>query len=131
MEITKVEYRSVIKFLRLAGNSPKQIYERLVGVYGDSVPSFSTVIRWFNEFSVNPDVISAVENLIMEDRRSKVAQIAALIGVSVGSVETIIHEHLRMSKVAARWVPRNLSSNNRHERVQCSKQLLELYCRQG
>jgi histone-lysine N-methyltransferase SETMAR len=32
-----------------------------------------------------------------------------------------------MSKVAARWVPRNLSSNNRHERVQCSKQLLELY----
>lgn len=50
MEITKVEYRSVIKFLRLEGNSPKQIYERLVGVYGDSVPSFSTVIRWFNEF---------------------------------------------------------------------------------
>ena len=63
----------------------------------------------------------------MEGRKSKVAQIAALIGVSVGSVETIIHEHLRMSKVAARWLPRNLSSNNRHERVQCSKHLLELY----
>ena len=102
MEITKVEYRSVIKFLRLEGNSPKQIYERLVGVYGDSVPSLSTVTRCFNEFergrqsledegrsgrpstSVNPDVISAVENLIMENR-SKVAQIVALIGVSVGS----------------------------------------------
>jgi hypothetical protein len=52
MEITKVEYRSVIKFLRLEGNSPKQIYERLVGVYGDSVPSFRTVIRWFNSLSV-------------------------------------------------------------------------------
>src|SRR5580704_1837204 len=102
MEITKVEYRSVIQFLRLEGNSPKQIYERLVDVYGDSVPAFSTVIRWFNKFkrwrqsldpstSVNPDVISTVENLIMEDRRSKVAQIVALIGLSVGSVETIIH----------------------------------------
>ena len=118
--------------MRLEGNSPKQIYERLVIVYGDSVPSFNTVTRWFNEFergsqaledegrsgrpstSVNPDVISAAENLILEDRTSKVAQIAALIGVSVGSVEPIIHEHLRMSKVAARWVPRNLSSNNRH-----------------
>ena len=58
--------------------------------------------------SVNPYVISAVENLIMEDRKSKVVQISALIGVSVGSVETIIHEHLRMSKVAALGVPRNL-----------------------
>jgi len=143
MEVTKVEYRSVIKFLRLEGNSPMNDYS----VYMAAVCplSFSTVTRWFNAFergrqsledegrsgrpstSVNPDVISAVENLIMEDRRIKLAQIAALIGVSVGSIETIIHEHLRMSKVAARWVPRNLSTNNRHERVQCSKHLLELY----
>ena len=109
------------------------------------MPSFSTVTRWFNEFergrqsledygrsgrpstSVNPDVISPVENLIMEDRKSKVAQIAALIGVSVGSVEAIIHEHLRLSKIAAQWLTRNLSTNNRHEDVQCSKHLLELY----
>ena len=114
MKIIKVEYRRVIKLLRLEGNSPKQIYERLVGVYGGSVPSFSTVARWLNEFklgrqslenvgrscrpsaSVNPDVISAVENFTMEDRKSKVAQIASVIGVSVGSVEAIIHEYLRM-----------------------------------
>ena len=114
MKTTKVIYRWVIKFLRLEGNSPEQIYERLVGIYGGSVPSFSTVTRWLNEFkrgrqslenadrsgrpsaSVNPDVISAVKNFIMEDRKSKVVQIASVIGVSVGSIETIIHEHLRM-----------------------------------
>src|SRR5215510_5136163 len=62
----------------------------------------------------------------MADRRIKVAYIAAPTGVSVGSIETIIHEYLRMSKVAARWVPRNLSTNNLYERIQCSKQLLEL-----
>ena len=78
------------------------------------MPSFSTVTRWLKEFkrgrqslenacrsgrpsaSVNPDVISDVENFIMEDIKSKVAQIAAVIGVSVDSVEAIIHEHLRM-----------------------------------
>ena len=114
MKITKVEYRRVIKFLRLEGNNPKQIYKRLVGVYGGSVPSFSTVTRWLKEYkrgpqslenvgrsgrlsaSVNPDVIRAVENFIMEGRKSKVAQIASMIGVSVGSVETIIHKHLGM-----------------------------------
>ena len=91
MKITTVEYRRVIKFLSLEGNRPKQIYKRLVGVYGGSVPSFSTVTRWLNEFecgrkslqnmgrsgrlpaSVNPDAIRAVENFIMRDRRSKVA----------------------------------------------------------
>ena len=143
--MTKFEYRRVKKILRLEGNNPKQIYEQLVGIYGRGVPSFSTVTRWLNEFkrgrqslenvdrsghpsaSVNPDVISAVKNFVMEDRRSKVAQIASLIGGSVGSVEAIIHEYLRMSKVAARWVPRNFSTNNRHERVQCSQELLELY----
>ena len=87
--MTKVEYRRVIKFLRLEGNTTKQIYERLVGVYGGSVPSFSTVTRWLNEcecgrkslenvgssgrpsVSVNPNIISAAKNFIMEDRKAK------------------------------------------------------------
>lgn len=144
MEISKSEYRAVIKFLRLEGSSAKEIYDRLAAVYGPSVPSFSTVTRWFNEFqrgrqsledeprsgrpstAVNPDLIETVEKLIKEDRRIKVAQVATLTGVSIGSIETIIHEHLKMSKVSARWVPRNLSDTDRQKRVDCSKQLLTL-----
>ena len=77
----------MIKFLRLQGNSPKQIYERLVGVYRDTVPSFSTVTKWFNEFergcqslqnegrsghpltSVNPDVINVVKKWKTEETK--------------------------------------------------------------
>ena len=40
---------------------------------------------------------------------------------------TIIHEHLGMSKVSARWVPRNLNMQDRQQRVESSQELLEVY----
>jgi len=97
-------------------------------MYGGSAPSYSTVTRWSNKFrrgresleddlrsgrpsdAVNPSVIAAVEKLIKDDRRIKVLEIARTMHISCGSVETIIHDHLKMSKVSARWVPRKLTS---------------------
>jgi len=85
MDSVKFEYRAVIKFLCKEGNSVKEIYDRLVAVYGEGVPCYTTVYRWFNDFrrgcqsleddprsgrpfdAVNPSVITAVEKLIMDD----------------------------------------------------------------
>ena len=122
----KFEFRAVIKFLCKEGRAAKEIYDRLCAVYGDCAPSYSTVIvtRWSNEFwrgresleddpmsgrpsdAVNPSVIAAVEKLIKDNRRIKVLDIAKTMQISCGSVETIIHDHLKMSKVSARcrWI---------------------------
>ena len=51
---------------------------------------------------INPSVIAAVEKLIRDDRRIKVLEIARTMQISCGSVETIIHDYLKMSKVSAR-----------------------------
>jgi len=51
-------------------------------------------------------VIAAEEKLIMEDRRTKVLEFVRTMKIPRGSVETIIHDHLKISKVSARWVPR-------------------------
>ena len=114
MEVEKIEDCVAINFCDLEGRSAKEIYDRLATVYGPSVPSFSTVTRWFNEFkrgrrsleddtrsgrpttAVNPDLIEAVKQIIMEDRRIKVAHIATMTGISVGSTETIIRDRLKM-----------------------------------
>lgn len=45
-----MEYRAVIKYLHLKGNTPTQIKTELDVVYGDSVPSFATVKTWAAEF---------------------------------------------------------------------------------
>jgi predicted transcriptional regulator len=48
--------------------------------------------------------IEAVEKLVMENRRTKVWEIAAETGLSRGTIFRILHEHLLLSKVSARWV---------------------------
>ena len=50
MENQKFEYRSVIKFLVLEGESPSNIYKRLMVVYGDHAPSHITVFEWVRRF---------------------------------------------------------------------------------
>jgi len=42
-----------------------------------------------------------VEKLIMEDRRKKVLEIVRTMKISYGSIETIIRDHLKISKVSA------------------------------
>lgn len=139
----KLEYRAVIKFLTKEGNPYTKIHERLVAVYGDSVPSVETVRRWSVEFSrgrqsiegdprsgipataQNDTMVANVENMVLADRRIGVKQISDTLQISVGSVHSIIHDQLNMNKVSARWVPRMLTSLQKQNRMNISQQLLE------
>jgi histone-lysine N-methyltransferase SETMAR len=145
MNFENFEHRSVIKFLTKQGKAPKDIYQSLVSVYGDRAPPKSTVKYWAAEFkrgrksieddsrsgrpveATTPENCAAVERLVMADRRLKVQQIAETLGISYGSVETILHEQLGMSKVCARWVPKMLTPVQKADRVDMSKELLALY----
>jgi hypothetical protein len=52
--------------------------------------------------AVTQDNIAAVDLAIKQNRRISVLELSSNVGVSVGSVDTIIHEHLLYSKVSAR-----------------------------
>jgi len=145
MENLKFEFRAVIKFFCKEGRAAKKIRDQLRAVYGDSAPSYSTVTRWSNEFqrgresledelrsdrpsdAVNPSVIAAVKKLIRDDKRIKVVEIARTMQISCGSVETIIHDRLKMSKVSARWVPRKLTDHDRARRVSTSQEIVDAF----
>ena len=137
--------RSVIKFLTNEGAKPKEIHWHMADVYGDSSPKYSTVAKWSAEFKrgrdslehdprpgrpadvISQEMIDRVERFKLNSRRIKVAELASECGISNGSVYTIIHEHLGMSKVSARCVPRNLNMQDRQQRVESSQELLEVY----
>ena len=145
MESQNIEFRAVIKFLTKEGAKAKEIHWRMADVYGDSSPKYSTVAKWSAEFKrgrdsleddprpdrpadvISQEMIDHVERLVLNNRQIKVAETASECGISNGSVYTIIHEHLGMSKVSARWVPRNLNMQDRQQRVESSQELLEVY----
>ena len=145
MESQNIEFRAVIKFLTKEGAKAKEFHWCMADVYGDSSPKYSTVAKWSAEFKrgrnsleddprpgrpadvISQEMIDLVERLVLNNRRIKVAELASVSGISNGSVYTIIHEHLGMSKVSARLVPRNLNMQDRQQRVESSQELLEVY----
>jgi len=52
---------------------------------------------------------------------------AEQLGISREWVGSIIHEDLDMQKLSARWVPKCLNANQKHQSCQSSKQLLEFF----
>ena len=75
--------------------------------------------------------IKAVENLVVEDRRITIQEIAEILGISSGTVHGILHDHLHMTKVCSTWVPHLLTPVQRHERVEACEELLARYEKEG
>jgi predicted HTH transcriptional regulator len=52
----------------------------------------------------SPEIIEAIHELILEDRRISAKSIAAELGISHERVGSNIHEELDMWKLSAKWV---------------------------
>jgi len=61
--------------------------------------------------------VAAVQTLVKEDGRVIVLQIAEEVGISSGSVSSILHKSFGLSKVSARWVPHMLTEEKKQKRV--------------
>lgn len=131
------------------GDSAAKITQDLVVVLGDTAPSYRTVARWVEAFRagrehleddprsgrpvevMTKEKIAQVKALVDDDRNITVALLSEECGISVGSVSTILHEHLQLRKICARWVPHMLSQEQKQERVRCSREFLEQFAGQS
>jgi len=59
---------------------------------------------------INPENIQAVQSVIDEDPHSTYDDIEAQTMFSRGTIERIIHYHLKLRKVSSRWVPHKLTA---------------------
>ena len=102
------------------------------------------VKKWFTEFRCGtadaerpgrpvevstPETIEKIHDMVLADRRLKVREIVEVIGISHGSVVSILNDHLGMRKLSARWVPRLLTVDHKRNRVTTSQEGLALFNR--
>ena len=72
-----------------------------------------------------------VWDLVYSDRQIQVEEIAQALGISHGSVSTILHDPLGMRKLTARWVPKSLSDEQMATRTSVCSALLKRFKSKG
>jgi histone-lysine N-methyltransferase SETMAR len=106
---------------------------------------FSTIKKWAAEFkrghtnlevdpcegrlksATTPEIIEQVHDIVLDDWRMKVCEIAETIGISKEHVGYILHEELDMKKLCARCLPCLLTVDQKCTRMKISEQCLERF----
>ena len=96
----KIQYRAVIKLFAKEDLVPTEIHSKFIKVYGDSSASFATIKKWAAEFkrgrtgleddprkgrpksATTPEIIEQVHDMVLDDWRMKVREIAETIDIS-------------------------------------------------
>ncbi|GBM82244.1 hypothetical protein AVEN_216079-1 [Araneus ventricosus] len=135
MDSSRSAQRAVIQFLRAEEEHASQIYRRIKEVYGEQCLARCTIFRWCHRYEagrvnikdlprtgqahvvINSATISAVNELIRQNRRIITREIAVELSISKGTVRHIIHKSLGYGKVCVQWVPKHLSENQKIERM--------------
>ena len=119
----KSEVRVLIKHYFLCGKTLEETKAKVVKYYSDSAPSYGMVQKWSTEFRcgrtstetipnpgrpnkiTTPEMINKIHDIVLNDPKIKVRGIAEIVAISTEGVVNILHNHLCMSKLYARWVP--------------------------
>ncbi|XP_012564110.2 histone-lysine N-methyltransferase SETMAR-like [Hydra vulgaris] len=112
--------------------------------YPDSASGEATIRKWFAKFrtghmsteddersgrpkeAVTDENVKKIHKIILNDRKVKLLEIANTLKISKERVGHIIHEYLDMRKLCAKWVPRELTIDQKQQRIDDSEQCLEL-----
>ena len=142
---TAEEQRAYIKIEFYKGSTGTEIFQTLQSVCGEQALSRAAVFRWFASFKegrievtkkTSPghptdarkeENVAKVRSILDSDRRLTCEEIAKEMGISHGSVHTILTQNLNMRRVAARWVPHALTLEQKQSRVDIAQKLLSRY----
>lgn len=140
----KSEFRVLIKHCFLMKKNTVETKQWLDKHYPDCAPSRQMVEKWIAEFkcgrsstndaersgrpnvAVIPQNITKIHKMVMNDRKLKVHELADIVKISDGSVFTILHDYLGMQKLCAKWVPRELTVDQKQLRIDASEECLAL-----
>jgi [histone H3]-lysine36 N-dimethyltransferase SETMAR len=138
----KLEQRYCIKFCQTLGDTQVETIRKIQKAFGDDAMSITQIKEWYNRFkdgrpsvesdprsgrpstSRNDDIIDQVQTLVMQNRRVTTRELADEVGISNGSVDTILKDDLAMRRVSAKFVPKLLTMEQKQLRVEVAQDML-------
>ena len=112
---------------------------------GDQAPSDRTVFNWFREYergkldvsdasrsgrprtAVSEEMVDTVRSIIEDDPHATYEQIECSLGIHPPAIYSILHDHLNLRKICARWVPHQLTKDQKQLRVQFCQESLRRF----
>jgi len=141
----KNAYRSYILTRHKLGIQATAIWNELKTAHGDSAPCKKTVYLWVERFgsgsedledhmrpggpitATKPENIEIVRVLIEGNPHISYHQLIAETSYSQGTINRIIHDHLHLRKITSRWVPHDLTEQQKAIRVQVCQENLDKF----
>lgn len=129
------EQRTCIKFCFKLGKTATETYQMLRTAYGEEAMGKSQAFEWFSKFkrgvtsvkdenrlgrptsSKTNKNIDRVREMVLNDRRITIRELSDALALSFGSVQSILKDDLNMRRIAAKFVPRLLSNDQKESRV--------------
>ena len=139
----RLEQRYCIKFCQKLGDSQVETIRKIQTAFGDDAMGTTQIKEWYNRFKDgrttveseprsgrpstcrNDQFIPEVNTVVMRDRRVTIREIAEEVGISTFSAHSIVVEDLAMKRVAAKFVPKLLTAEQKQLRVDVSQDMLD------
>ena len=124
-----------IKFCVRLGKTGSETFEMLKQAFRDSCMSRSRTFEWFGRFkngrtstanddrsgrpstATTPSKLEQVRATVNQDRRRTIHDLCVEVGICYGSCQRILTEQLNMHRIAAKFVPRVLTHDQKDSRV--------------
>ncbi|XP_042202985.1 protein GVQW3-like [Homarus americanus] len=137
------EQRVCVKFCFKLGKTFKENFQMLQQAYGEDCLSRTQCHVWYQCFkwgrtsteddpisgrpstSTDGDHVEKVRAVIHENRRLTVHEVSEEVGICESSCHTILTKELKMHRVAAKFVPRLLTYEQKENRVTVSQELFD------
>ena len=137
-----IKQRYCIKFCQKLGNNQTETIQKIQQAFEDETLSQTQIKQWFDRFknscisveseacsgrpftSRNEEVIKKVCQIVMEDCRLTLRKIVEEVGISRGTVHSVLIEDLCMQRVLAKFIPMLLTEQQKELLVEITQDML-------
>ena len=139
-----MDQRICIKFCVKNEIKCNKVWEMLTKAYGESAMSKTRVYEWYKRFqdgredveddersgrpstSTTDENVEKVEEMVMNNRRITIRDVADDVGISIGSCHEIFSNVLGMKRVAAKFVPKLLIFEQKQRQMEVAQESLTM-----